>query len=171
VALEKIKKEKVEVLPATVVKGHFVKTISAEDEEALRARTALTKNDGIGKQTFKYTLERALDFCDYVRAGNSIKDTCRLMGMPYKSYIVWCKRNPTTFVRMVEQAEAECKGKNIAIVQAAGERNWQASAWYLERKYADEFALQTRGAKEDKSGDKIAVQLVFKEGKSNTEKR
>jgi len=44
----------------------------------------------------------------------------------------------------IGQAEARNKSFHMDNIKSAGKKSWQASAWYLERCYAERYALKTK---------------------------
>ena len=48
------------------------------------------------------------------------------------------------FFRAVKKAEAECVGRMSLVIQVAAKDNWQAAAWYLERRVPECFAKTDR---------------------------
>ena len=89
----------------------------------------------------KYSTEMTQEICKYLRAGNSQKDSAILAGISEDTFYTWMKK--AEFSEPIKKAEQECKARNIAFVQKAAEKTWQAAAWYLERRYHDEFALKS----------------------------
>lgn len=49
------------------------------------------------------------------------------------------KRNPD-FAKRLKRAEASCIGELIQKIQDATEKQWQAAAWMLERRWPEHFA-------------------------------
>jgi hypothetical protein len=90
----------------------------------------------------KYSSEMVDEICKYLRAGNNISDTCSLVGINDDTFYDW-KKNKPEFSDALKKAENECKARNIAIIQKAAEKSWQAAAWWLERRYNSEFALKS----------------------------
>jgi len=88
----------------------------------------------------KYGPEITKEICSYIRAGNSYKDSATLVDISEETFYQW-KKKPE-FSEAIKKAETTCKARNIAIIQKAAEKTWQAAAWWLERKYHDEFALK-----------------------------
>lgn len=63
------------------------------------------------------------------------------------------------FIEATKKAEAEAKKRWVQIIDDASKTNWQASAWFLERKYPEEWAR--RQPQEHKiSGDIIIRSYV-----------
>lgn len=88
----------------------------------------------------KYNPDIVDEICKYLRAGNSQKDSALLAGISEDTFYEWMKKSE--FSEPIKKAEKECKARNIAIIQKAAEKSWQAAAWYLERKFKDEFSLR-----------------------------
>ena len=67
------------------------------------------------------------------------------------------------FVEAVRQAEAVSDVRDVAIISQHAKKNWQASAWRLERKRPDQWGRKERL---EVSGDQAAplvVQVVWPE--------
>lgn len=89
----------------------------------------------------KYGSEIIVSIATYLRNGNNRTDATTLADISYETFCVWMRERPE-FAEAVKKAEAECKGRNIAIIQKAALTSWQAAAWWLERKHSAEFALK-----------------------------
>jgi hypothetical protein len=81
----------------------------------------------------KYKPEVVNKLLDYVRAGNFIKTACECVGVSPETYRKWTKLHPD-FARRAKVAEAEAIAHNVSVIETASKSNWQASAWFLERK-------------------------------------
>ena len=90
----------------------------------------------------KYTPEMRDSILKWIRTGNTYTDACRIEGIGYDAFLEWQKKYPD-FAEALEKADAECKAARVATVLAASKKSWQAAAWYLERRYKDEYALKT----------------------------
>ena len=86
----------------------------------------------------KYSKETTAEICQYIEAGNSNKDAAALVGITETTFYEWVKK--PEFSKSIKKAELRCKARNIAIIQKAASTTWQAAAWWLERKYANEYA-------------------------------
>ena len=92
----------------------------------------------------KYGPQTTKDICKYLSAGNNIQDSCALAGIHKDTFYEWLKDpSKTDFSDSIKKAELQCKARNIAIIQNAGPKTWQAAAWWLERRYKDEFSLRS----------------------------
>ena len=85
-----------------------------------------------------------------VAAGNTYQTSCRVMKVSHSTFQHWREMDPT-FQAAVEEAEAEAIVRNIAVIQLAAQsgKHWQAAAWWLERKYPQDWALRQVVALED----------------------
>lgn len=92
------------------------------------------------------------------RAGLNDKDIAAYIGVAPETFCRWMG-NPKTelqnqLCQELKKAEAEAKTLALAKIQEAGRGgSWQALAWWLERKYPDEFGrpeaqFMKRAAKE-----------------------
>jgi hypothetical protein len=80
---------------------------------------------------------------DCLKIGMSISDSCNLADIGRTTYYQKIKEDPK-FAKEMIQAKLENKKRNIALVQAQARKRWQASAWWLERKYPEEFGRRQR---------------------------
>ncbi|HOQ51860.1 MAG TPA: hypothetical protein PK233_08525, partial [Candidatus Atribacteria bacterium] len=71
------------------------------------------------------------------------------------------------FWQAIKKAEKEAIIKNVGIIQkAAEEGNWQAAAWWLERKYFQDWGRKDKvDLASDKDGFKIIIEYVDAEKK------
>ena len=76
----------------------------------------------------------------HVQAGLSIKDACNLAGVSTRAFQLWRKNDPVV-VALLKKSELKAKLLHIGKINAAPD--WQASAWFLERKYPQEFGRKT----------------------------
>jgi hypothetical protein len=90
----------------------------------------------------KYGPEKTKEICDLLRAGSNRTDACSCADVSYETFTVWMQK--AEFSERIKKAEAECKNRNIKIIQKAAITTWQAGAWWLERKHSDEFALKNK---------------------------
>lgn len=113
----------------------------------------------------KYSEEITQEICKYLRAGNSQHDSALLSGIAESTFYEWLKE--PEFSEGIKKAEYECKARNIAIIQKAAEKSWQAAAWYLERKYNAEFALKQIneiGGPLNANGEREPIRLLVNAG-------
>ncbi len=83
-----------------------------------------------------------------VAAGNTYQTSCRVMKISHTTFQRWREMDPT-FQAAVEEAEAVAIMRNVAVIQEAAKKHWQAAAWFLERKYPQDWALRQVVTMED----------------------
>lgn len=104
----------------------------------------------------KYSDEITQEICKYLRAGNTQHDSAVLAGISEETFYTW-KKEKSEFSEALKKAEQECKSRNIAIIQRAAEKTWQAAAWWLERKHNSEFALKQVNELVGKNGEQLSI--------------
>lgn len=90
----------------------------------------------------KYNEKMRDALVNWIRAGNTYTDACRMEGIAYETFLQWQRKYPE-FVEALEKADALCKATRIATILAASQESWQAAAWWLERRFKDDYALKT----------------------------
>ena len=87
-----------------------------------------------------------------IRAGNYKEVACQFAGICSTTLRNWVSKGKQSeskgndncvyyhFLKGLEEAEAEAEVRNVAIVQRAAEKQWQASAWMLERRHPDRWS-------------------------------
>lgn len=106
----------------------------------------------------KYNEETVNSIVKYLRAGNNQLDSAQLSGISHETYYQWIKTKPE-FADAIKSALAECKARNIALIQKAGEKQWQAAAWWLERKFSDEFAIRQIQELQGRDGQEPTINI------------
>jgi len=79
---------------------------------------------------------------DAIGEGLNQREASILAGISEDTLSLW-KRQDSDFSEQIRQKEIECKLSHIRNINRASEKSWQASAWFLERKYKDEFAVKS----------------------------
>jgi len=105
----------------------------------------------MGRKT-KLTPELIEQASKLVAAGNYLKHVAQYLGIPERTFYRWLAEGEKAkkglawqFYQAIKKAEAEAVARNIALIQkAATEGNWQAAAWWLERKYPEEWGRKDR---------------------------
>lgn len=64
------------------------------------------------------------------------------------------------FSEAIKKAETRCKQTYIGVIKKASEKTWTAAAWWLERKYHEEFGLKNKY--DDRKTDDDALRLATK---------
>jgi len=79
-----------------------------------------------------------------LRAGNYQQEAFMAAGISKSTFYDWMGED-SDFSDAVKRAESEATAFHVAqILKAAREGTWQASAWYLERKFPDRWGRQDR---------------------------
>lgn len=80
------------------------------------------------------------------KRGLNDKDIAAYLGVSAKTFSLW-RNHPTTenqrnLSNTLKKAEADAKAAMLTAIQKAAvePKTWQAAAWWLERKYPEEFA-------------------------------
>lgn len=74
-----------------------------------------------------------------LRAGNTRSTSAKLAGIDYATLKRWCQLS-APFCAALEKAEAEAERKYVRnITSAAADGNWQAAAWWLERRRSGDW--------------------------------
>ena len=84
-----------------------------------------------------------------ISEGLTQRDAAALAGISEDTLSLW-KRRDSDFSEQIRKKQIECKRGHIQNIRKAGERSWQASAWWLERKYKEEFGRQDQQVEDDK---------------------
>lgn len=97
----------------------------------------------------KLTTEIAEESIRLVKAGASNSDVIAYIGVTETTFYRWLREPRTEPERQLSQglkkAETERKLWHLQrIHKAAEEGDWKASAWYLERRYPNEYARTQR---------------------------
>lgn len=87
----------------------------------------------------KYTPETIKRILDLLRTGVRLRVAATAAGISESTLFNWKNQYPE-FADQVEQAQAESCVFYLEIIRKAAETNWQAAAWFLERRFPDDFA-------------------------------
>lgn len=90
----------------------------------------------------KYCPEIVEKLANAIAAGNYANVACALAGISEATYYEWLKdESKPEFLEAIKAAEAKAEATNVAnIITAGANGQWQASAWYLERKHKDRWS-------------------------------
>jgi len=80
---------------------------------------------------------------DAIRSGASQRDASALAGISEDTLSLW-KKQDSDFSEEMRKKDIQCKMDHIKIVLRAAEKTWQAAAWWLERRYANEYTNRVR---------------------------
>lgn len=104
----------------------------------------------------KYGKEITTQLSELLAGGMGRVDSCEFAGISYETFTVWMAKKPE-FSEAIKRAEMVCKQRNIARIQNASKKSWQAAAWWLERKYPQEFAMRQKLEHSGPNGAAIPV--------------
>ena len=117
----------------------------------------------MGRQS-KLTAERQARLCEALRAGNTRAAAADYAGVGKTTFYRWIdkgKEQKTGVFRdfwdAVKKAEADAEVRNVAIIQQAAKKTWQAAAWWLERRRPEAWAQRQPEANKR---EEIIVDLV-----------
>jgi len=117
----------------------------------------------------KLTKELIKEAYKLVAAGNYDKDVYPILGIDKSTWYRWLSEGEKAksglkreFYETIKKAEKEAIARNVALIQrAAQEGNWQAAAWWLERKYFEDWGRKDKvDLSADKDGFKIVVEYA-----------
>lgn len=126
----------------------------------------------------KLTKELIKEAYKLVAAGNYDKDVYPILGIDKSTWYRWLSEGETAksglkkeFYDTVKKAEKDAIARNVALIQrAAQEGNWQAAAWWLERKYYEDWGRKDKvDLSADKDGFKVVVEYVNGEKQNGSE--
>lgn len=115
----------------------------------------------------KLTEERQARLCEALRAGNTRAAAADYAGIGERTLYRWISRaedegeGPYWLLwQDIKKAEAAAEVRNVAIIQQAAKKSWQAAAWWLERRRPGRWALRQP---ESIQREEIVVDLVSKD--------
>lgn len=101
---------------------------------------------------------------DLLEQGNTITDACAITGIRPDQYYAELKADPK-FKEKMDRAFAFARQLHLTNIKNAGERDWRASAWFLERTAPKDFGqkqLEPPAGKDN--GKQINIQIVTGNG-------
>ena len=84
-------------------------------------------------QPTKYHDERCDAILQTLRQGNTLKTAALVNGITYETLRTWRHEYPA-FSAAVDAAEAEAEALHVVNIRTHSADQWQASAWWLERR-------------------------------------
>lgn len=88
---------------------------------------------------------------DAIRGGNYANVAAQYAGIGERTFYTWMERGAADeepyaqFRQAIKEAEAQAEVRNMALIQQAAQAGtWQASAWYLERRYPSRYGRRER---------------------------
>ncbi len=96
----------------------------------------------MGKK-YKATPKTIATILNAISQGLTQREASILAGISEDTLSLW-KKQDSDFSEQMRQKEIECKLSHIQNIKKASEKSWQASAWWLERKYKEEFSIKNK---------------------------
>lgn len=108
----------------------------------------------------KLTPETQKKIVDAIAEGNYLETAAAIGGVTYTTLNNWMKKGEAAssgayveFLEAVKRAEAEAEALRVSRISKAGkDGNWQADAWYLERRYPDRWGKRIQQEVTGKDG-------------------
>ncbi len=130
------------------------------------------KTTGAGRPT-KLTPEVQATICETIAAGGTFRAACLRAGISHTTLYGWIERGRNgeaeyaDFLAAIEKAEGNAITRNLAVInKAAHDGTWQAAAWWLERRYPQEYGRQVHEV-QGKDGGPVAVEITVVENASH----
>ena len=120
----------------------------------------------------KLTPELSAGLCKIIRKGLTLEDACALMGITTALANNWIRagraeKSGVNFDFLVATVAARSGLKEELVTRLleadAGRRQWNASAWLLERLFPSEFAKRTYAVKDEKDGKELDLLIGLTE--------
>lgn len=108
----------------------------------------------------KLTPETQKKIVGAIAEGNYLETAAAIGGVTYTTLNNWMRKGESAssgayveFLEAVKKAEAEAEALRVSRISKAGkEGNWQADAWYLERRYPDRWGKRIQQEVTGKDG-------------------
>jgi len=98
----------------------------------------------------KLTPDLQAKIVEALKAGNYAEVAARHVGIASSTFYDWMKRGGegdrrfSEFSEAIGEAEAFAHARAVTIIAKAMADDWKAAAWYLERKYHDEWGRRDK---------------------------
>ncbi len=103
----------------------------------------------------KYSSVKTKEICQYLEEGLSREDAWTLAGIGKSTFYEWMEK--PDFPDSIKKAELKGKREHILNIKKASEQHWTASAWFLERRYFEEFGNKSKFEHTGKGGGPILL--------------
>jgi hypothetical protein len=116
--------------------------------------------------------DRLREILESIEVGMNITDACELSGICRETFYNWKRADPTA-ERLLRETALKAKKRNIGLINKhATEGDWKAAAWWLERKYQEEFSLRRHKEKDNQEVlDKLDLVLKAMNEESKREEK
>ena len=99
----------------------------------------------------KLTPETQEAVCKAIRDGNYNHIAAAYAGIGESTFYLWMSLGERArsgkyleFLEAVKKAEADAEVRTVALIETAAHENWQAAAWWLERKHNERWGRKER---------------------------
>ena len=103
---------------------------------------ATKKTSANKERKYKKTQETINIILEAIGHGLTQRESATLAGISEDTLSLW--KQDSDFSEQIRQKQIENKLRHIKVINEASKTHWTASAWWLERKYKDEFSLKTK---------------------------
>lgn len=107
----------------------------------------------------KYNEDRHDRIIDALRKGNTRRASAWAGGIDIDTFLQWIRRFPN-FADAVKAAEADAELAMVERVRTAANDQWQAAAWWLERKMKRDWSNRQEITGEDGAPVRITVRFA-----------
>ncbi len=94
------------------------------------------------KRKNKATQKTTKIIFEAIGQGLTQREAAVLAGISEDTLSLW--KRDSDFSEQIRQKQIENKLRHINVINEASKKYWTASAWWLERKYKEEFSLKTK---------------------------
>lgn len=108
----------------------------------------------------KYTPERVKAIVQAIEVGTPYRHAAAVAGINQDTLTDWMKKY-SDFSEAIKEAEGRAVIGRLARIRQAEPDHWQAAAWWLERKYPQEFG-KTVEEKQHTGKDGAPLEIVFR---------
>lgn len=115
----------------------------------------------------KLTEEKIQLASKLIGAGNTVKTIYGALDISKQTWYNWLDKGEKAksglyrkLYEEVEKAESKAESRYVTIIAQAAEKEWQAAAWWLERKYPERWGKKDRFAFEGDEGVNIVIKKV-----------
>lgn len=123
----------------------------------------------------KFNPETCHKIIQALEAGNYRKTAAALAGVSEPTFYSWIKQakeqktgKKVEFLKSVKKAEEKAKAYHLQQIRKASENgSWQASAWYLERKFPDEWGRREKVEMDANVKSEVKSVVVFNKSLQN----
>lgn len=101
------------------------------------------------KEQVRYSRDIVKKICDCLKSGTGRVDTCATVGICYNTFLSWLSDpRKVQFLKRIKKAEEQnthrIKAKALSCIEMAMSDQWQAAAWFLERKFREEYSKDSQ---------------------------